>query len=68
MYSWNLIVNSPGSNIDNTNTYVQAFSGADCSITTIGSCTAMGSTLSLTGLTQSTNYHLRVYTTSNPTQ
>lgn len=55
-----------GSNIDNTNTYVQAFSGANCSVTTIGLCTAMGSTLSLTGLTQSTNYHLRVYTTSNP--
>jgi PQQ-dependent dehydrogenase (s-GDH family) len=55
-----------GSNIDNTNTYVQAFSGANCSVTAIGLCTAMGSTLSLTGLSQSTNYHLRVYTTSNP--
>src|SRR6188474_1313128 len=56
-----------GSNIDGTNTFVEAFSGANCSTTTIGSCSPLGTTLTLTGLTPSTNYHLRVYTTTNPT-
>src|SRR5262245_4198579 len=56
-----------GSNIDGTNTFIEAFSGATCSNTTIGSCTPMGTTLTLTGLTPSTNYQLRVFTTTNPT-
>jgi PQQ-dependent dehydrogenase (s-GDH family) len=56
-----------GSNIDGTNTFIEAFSGANCSTTTVGTCTAMGTTLTLNGLTPSTNYHLRVYTTTNPT-
>src|SRR4030095_1499362 len=56
-----------GSSIDGTNTFIEAFSGADCSNTTIGSCTPMGTTLTLTGLSPSTNYHLRVFTTTNPT-
>ena len=55
-----------GSNIDGTNTFIEAFSGADCSATTIGSCTPMGTTLTLTGLSPFTNYHLRVFTTTNP--
>lgn len=56
-----------GSNIDNTNTFIQAFSGANCSTTTVGVCTPMGTTLSLTGLTQLTTYRVRVFTTTNPT-
>ena len=56
-----------GSNIDPTNTFIEAFSGATCSTTPIGTCTAMGTTLTLTSLAPSTNYHLRVFTTTNPT-
>jgi PQQ-dependent dehydrogenase (s-GDH family) len=56
-----------GSNIDATNTFIEAFSGLNCSTTPIGSCTPMGTTLTLTGLNPSTNYHLRVFTTTNPT-
>ena len=56
-----------GSNIDNTNTFIEAFSGASCSPALLGSCTPIGTTLSLSGLAPSTTYYVRVFTITNPT-
>src|SRR5258705_10690990 len=40
-----------GSNLTTANTFMEAFSGANCSTSAIGTCTAMGTTLTLTSLT-----------------
>lgn len=56
-----------GSNLNSGNAFIEAFSGSSCSPTLLGSCTALGATLNLTGLTPSTTYYLRFFTTTNPT-
>lgn len=56
-----------GSNLNSGNTFIEGFSGAACSPVLTGSCTAMGTTLTLLGLTPSTTYYTRVFTTGNPT-
>jgi len=56
-----------GSNLTSANTFIEAFNGPNCGTTSISSCTAMGTTLTLTGLTPSTSYRVRVFTTTNPT-
>ena len=48
-----------GSNLNSSNTFVEAFSGAVCSPIILGTCTAMGTTLTLTGLTPSATYYVR---------
>jgi trimeric autotransporter adhesin len=57
-----------GSNLSSSNAFVEVYSGATCpsSGSLLGSCTAMGNTLSLTGLTPGASYNVRVFTTSNP--
>src|SRR4026209_1869874 len=56
-----------GSNLTSANTFIEAFNGPNCGTTSISSCNAMGTTLTLTGLTPSTSYRVRVFTTTNPT-
>ncbi len=57
-----------GSNLSSANAFIEAFSGASaCSPTLIGSCTALGTTLNLSGLSPLTTYYLRVFTTTLPT-
>ena len=56
-----------GSNLNSSNTYIESFSGTACSPTLMGSCTAMGTTLTLTGLNPSTTYYARAFTTATPT-
>jgi glucose/arabinose dehydrogenase len=51
-----------GSNLTASNTFMEAFNGPNCGTTSISSCTAMGTTLPLTGLSPSTSYRLRVFT------
>ena len=51
-----------GSNLTTSNAFIEAFNGPNCGTTSISSCVAMGTTLSLTGLTPSTSYRLRVFT------
>jgi hypothetical protein len=58
-----------GSLLNNTNTFVQAFNSTVCPAdlsTVIGTSASGSSTLSLTGLTPSTQYYFRVYSTTNP--
>ena len=55
-----------GSNLTSANTFIEAFNGPNCGTTSISSCIALGSTLSLT-VTPSTSYRVRVFTTTNPT-
>ena len=69
-----LTLSSPGNSIDN-NSYIEAFSGGSCgsgtfsgtSLGTSSVTTASGTSLSLTGLTASTLYHFRVFTTAGNT-
>ena len=56
-----------GSNLNSGNAFIEAFSGSSCSPTLLGSCTALGTTLNLTGLSTSTTYYVRFFTTGNPT-
>lgn len=56
-----------GSNLTPSNAFIQAFSGSACSPTPIGVCTPIETTLALTGLSASTTYYVRVFTTGNPT-
>lgn len=51
-----------GSNLTASNTFMEAFNGPNCGTTSISSCTAMGTTLALTGLSPSTSYRLRIFT------
>ncbi len=51
-----------GNNLTASNTFMEAFNGPNCGTTSISSCTAIGTTLSLTGLTPSTSYRLRIFT------
>ena len=56
-----------GSNLTTGNAFIEAFNGPNCATTSISSCVAMGTTLSLTGLSPSTSYRLRVFTlNTNP--
>lgn len=55
-----------GNNLTSSNTFVQAFSASSCSLTPMGTCTALGTTLALTGLSSSTTYYVRVFVTTNP--
>src|SRR5438067_12840341 len=50
-------VNPVGNNLSTANTFFEAFSGTSCSPSLLGSCTAAGSTLLLTGLTSSATYY-----------
>jgi len=59
-------ITAGGNNLTSANTFVQAFSASSCSLTPKGSCTALGSTLALTGLSPSTTYFVRVFVTTNP--
>lgn len=56
-----------GSNLSTSTTFMEAFNGPNCGTTSISSCTAMGTTLALTGLAPSTSYRLRVFSTTIPT-
>lgn len=56
-----------GSNLSSANTFIEALIGPNCGTTSISSCIAMGTTLTLTGLTPSTSYRVRVFTTVSPT-
>lgn len=58
-----------GSSFSSSNTYIEAFSGTDCNTLTLkGSCTAIGTTLTLTNLNSSpTTYYARVFTTTSTT-
>lgn len=66
-----ITLSSPGNNIDD-NTYIEAFSNGSCgsgtfSGTSLGTSpvtTASGTSLSLSGLSASTLYHFRVFTTA----
>jgi PQQ-dependent dehydrogenase (s-GDH family) len=55
-----------GNNLTAANTFIQVFSVSTCTLTPIGSCTALGTTLTLTGLSPSTTYYTRVFVTTNP--
>ena len=55
-------ISAGGSNLTATNTFMEVFNGPNCGTTSISSCTAMGTTLSLTGLSPSTSYRLRIFT------
>ena len=57
-----------GSNLNSSNAYFEVFS-ASCptSASILGTCTAMGSNLTVTGLTSGANYYIRVFTTASPT-
>jgi glucose/arabinose dehydrogenase len=59
-------ITAGGNNLTAANTFVQGFSASGCSLTPKGVCTAMGTTLSLTGLTPLTTYYVRVFVTTNP--
>src|SRR5437762_8323455 len=54
-----------GNNLTSSNTFIQAFSATSCSISPLGSCTAMVTTLTVT-VTPLTTYYLRVFVTTNP--
>lgn len=64
-------LSSPGSGIQG-NTYIEAFSGSSCTSTTFSgislgtsaATTTLGTSLSLSGLTGSTEYYFRVFTTA----
>jgi glucose/arabinose dehydrogenase len=65
-----ITISGYGSSLNNTNTFVQAFNSTVCPTdlsTSIGTSSSGSSTLSLTGLTQNTQYYFRVYSTTNPT-
>jgi trimeric autotransporter adhesin len=59
-----------GSNLDNTNAFIEAFNtnspGGVIVSNSLG-CTNIGGTLTLTGLTASTLYYFRVFTSATPT-
>ena len=59
-----------GSNLDNTNAFIEAFNASTTagviSANTLG-CSDIGSGLTLTGLTASTLYYFRVFTSASPT-
>lgn len=55
-----------GNNLTASNTFIEGFSASGCSLSSIGICSAMGTTLTLTGLSPSTIYYLRVFVTTNP--
>jgi len=55
-----------GNNLTAANTFIQAFGASGCSPTGIGSCTAMGTTLTLNSLSPLTTYYVRVFVTTNP--
>jgi PQQ-dependent dehydrogenase (s-GDH family) len=67
-----IALSSPGSNVQ-SNAYIEAFSAGSCpsgtfsgtSRGTSAATTASGTSLSLTGLTGSTQYHFRVFSTGN---
>lgn len=50
-----------GNNLTTSNTFMEAFNGTNCGTTTLSSCTAMGTTLTLS-VNPSTGYRLRVFT------
>src|SRR5688572_2775701 len=59
-------IGTGSNNITSTKTFVEVFSGSGCSPTLVGSCTPVGTTLSLTGLATSTTYYVRVFANTNP--
>ena len=58
--------NVGGNNLTAANTFIQGFSASSCTLSPIGICTALGTTLTLTGLSPSTTYYTRVFVTTNP--
>jgi hypothetical protein len=59
-----------GSNLDNTNAFIQAFDArTTAAVTVVNSlgCANIGTGLSLTGLVPSTLYYLRIFTSATPT-
>ena len=56
-----------GSSLTTTSTFMEAFNGPNCGTTSISSCTPMGTTLTLNGLSPSTGYRFRVFSTTIPT-
>ncbi|MFC0774112.1 PQQ-dependent sugar dehydrogenase [Terrimonas alba] len=61
---------SGGSNLDNTNAFIEAFNArttADLTISNTLGCNNIGAGLSLTGLSPSTLYYFRVFTSAAPT-
>jgi hypothetical protein len=61
-----ITVNNLGSNLSTTTTYVEVLTGA-CGLQTAIACQNVASRLTLTGLTISTVYYVRVYTTTQGT-
>lgn len=68
-----ITLSNPGTNVQ-TNAYIEAFASGSCngsavftgtSLGTSAATTASGTSLSLSGLTQSTQYHFRVFSTGN---
>jgi len=74
-YSFTVPASSTGVNIDlssvaptnltSANTFFQVFTGTGCSLTAVGSCSPLGTTLNAT-LTAGQTYMLRVHTTTSP--
>lgn len=67
-----IALSSLGTNLNNTNTFIEAFTGSSCAAgvfsgTSIGTSASGTSTLSLTNLTPSTQYYFRVFTTASAT-
>jgi glucose/arabinose dehydrogenase len=55
-----------GSNMTTANSFIEVFNGPNCGTTSISSCTSMGTTLTLSGLTPLTSYRVRVFSNTNP--
>ena len=63
--SQSITVNNLGNKLSTTTTYVEVLSGSCGSFTSLA-CQNVATTLTVSGLTVSTVYYLRVYVTSNP--
>src|ERR1043165_218393 len=60
-----ITVSNLGNKLTNTTTYIEVFSGTCGSFTSLA-CQNVSSSLTVSGLTVSTVYYVRLYVTSNP--